>query len=258
LIGKALRDHLRSNVVGYIALFCFAMSGTAIALDGSNTVFSDDIVNGGVHAADLGPDAVRTSKILDGQVRSADIGNNTVQGVDILDATLTGDDVLDESLGAADLGTGSVGTDEIATSAVASEEIANETITTNDLQSNSVQFDEIEDGTVGKADIGPAAVGASEVGDGVITRAGTPVAVPGGAGENGSYTVNTATAACNAGEELIGGTGQWTPDDNASGDFELFISEVRLNTTAESVIVDGGNDSGVDHNLAAVAVCLQI
>ena len=155
-------------------------------------------------------------------------------------------------------GTGSVGPDEIASSAVASDEITNETVTTNDLQSNSVQFDEIEDGTIGQADIGSGAVGASEVGDGVVTRSGTPVNVPGGAGENGSYNVDTATAACNAGEELIGGNGQWSPDDNSSAEFELWIGEVRLNTATESIIVDGGNDSGADHNLTAVAVCLQV
>src|SRR4051794_33328652 len=72
------RNHIRSNVVGYIAIFLFAMSGTAIALDGSNTVFSDDIVNG--------------------QVKSADIGNQQVQSVDVKDETLTGADVANQSL----------------------------------------------------------------------------------------------------------------------------------------------------------------
>ena len=47
------REHIRSNVIGYIALFAFAMSGTASALDGSDTVFSDDIVNGEVKSADI-------------------------------------------------------------------------------------------------------------------------------------------------------------------------------------------------------------
>ena len=32
-----IREHLRSNVVGYVALFCFAMSGTAVAVDGSDS-----------------------------------------------------------------------------------------------------------------------------------------------------------------------------------------------------------------------------
>ena len=43
-----LHNHIRTNVVGYIAIFLFAISGTATALAGSDTVFSDDIVNGEV------------------------------------------------------------------------------------------------------------------------------------------------------------------------------------------------------------------
>ncbi len=77
-MGTRIRNHVRSNVVGYIAIFLFAMSGTAIALDGSNTVFSDDIVNG--------------------QVKSADIGNRQVQGIDVKDETLTSLDIADQSV----------------------------------------------------------------------------------------------------------------------------------------------------------------
>jgi hypothetical protein len=36
-MGTRIGNHIRSNVVGYVAIFLFAMSGTAIALDGSNT-----------------------------------------------------------------------------------------------------------------------------------------------------------------------------------------------------------------------------
>ena len=82
--------------------------------------------------------------------------------------------------------------------------------------------------------------------------------VAGGAAENGAYVVEQASAACNAGEELIGGTGFWTPNDNASGDFELWVAEVTMSTAGESIVVDGGNDSGVDHTLTAQAICLSI
>ena len=63
-MGGRIRNHLRSNVVGYIALFFVLTGGTAYALDGSNTVFSDDIVNGEVKAADLGTDSVTSSRIV--------------------------------------------------------------------------------------------------------------------------------------------------------------------------------------------------
>ena len=46
-MSKRIAAHLRRNVYGLLALF-FALSGTAIALDGQNTVFTDDITNGEV------------------------------------------------------------------------------------------------------------------------------------------------------------------------------------------------------------------
>jgi hypothetical protein len=102
-MGTRIGNHIRSNVVGYIAIFLFAMSGTAIALDGSNTVFSDDIVDGEVKTADLGNNSVRTSKIATGQVQSIDIGREQVQSVDVKDETLTGADILNQSVTGAEI-----------------------------------------------------------------------------------------------------------------------------------------------------------
>src|SRR5438034_1028070 len=93
-----IRDHLRSNVVGYVALFFVLTGGTAYALDGSNTVFSDDIVNGEVKTADidtgsvtngkLGTDAVKSNKILDGSVKNADLEANSVDSSNVVDNSL--------------------------------------------------------------------------------------------------------------------------------------------------------------------------
>jgi hypothetical protein len=54
--ASALGRHFRSNVVGYIALFCFAITGTAYALPGTNSVNSGDIKNRQVKRVDLAPD----------------------------------------------------------------------------------------------------------------------------------------------------------------------------------------------------------
>jgi hypothetical protein len=51
-MSKRIATHLRRNVYGLLALF-FALSGTAIALDGQNTVFTDDITNGEVKSVDI-------------------------------------------------------------------------------------------------------------------------------------------------------------------------------------------------------------
>jgi hypothetical protein len=51
-----LRSHLTyANVISTLCLFLLLGGGTAVALNGSNTVFSDDIVNGQVQQVDLKP-----------------------------------------------------------------------------------------------------------------------------------------------------------------------------------------------------------
>ncbi len=63
-----IRLHLRSNVVGYLALF-IALSGSA-------------------YAAGLANNSVKSKHIKDGQVKSADVRNNGLTGNDIKEASL--------------------------------------------------------------------------------------------------------------------------------------------------------------------------
>src|SRR3954451_23653124 len=83
-----IANHIRSNIVGYIALFLFAMGGSAYALDGplpgQNQVGSEDIINGEVKTGDIGtsevkannvaPDSLGGGKIVDRSVKNADLG----------------------------------------------------------------------------------------------------------------------------------------------------------------------------------------
>src|SRR4051794_94046 len=57
-----------ANVVATLSLFLVLSGGTAVALTGSNTVFSDDIV--------------------DNQVKSADVRNDTLTGGDVKESSL--------------------------------------------------------------------------------------------------------------------------------------------------------------------------
>ena len=129
-----LRCHLTyANVMSTLALFFALAGGTAVALDGSNTVFNDDIVNdevttadvrddnlafGGLYAQDLGPGSVGTSEVAnnslgngdfltgsvdsrvltDNSVTSADVQLSTLQGADVAANTLTGADIDESSL----------------------------------------------------------------------------------------------------------------------------------------------------------------
>jgi hypothetical protein len=87
-VRRGISEHIRSNVVGYVALFLVLSGGTAYALDGSNTVFSDDIVDNevktqdigdrNVRTADIGTDAVITGKIEDGAVSTGKLADGAV------------------------------------------------------------------------------------------------------------------------------------------------------------------------------------
>ena len=92
-----IRNHIRSNLVGYVAVF-LALGGTAAALPGSNTVFSDDITNGEVKAPDVANNAINTTKIAAGQVRNPDLATGAVNGPKVANLSLTGADVANDSL----------------------------------------------------------------------------------------------------------------------------------------------------------------
>src|SRR6476469_6094962 len=66
----------------WIVLLLVLSSGTAYALDGKNTVFTDDIVNGEVHSADVANDTTAFA------LRGVDIANGSLTGADIKESTL--------------------------------------------------------------------------------------------------------------------------------------------------------------------------
>jgi len=71
--------HIRSNVVGYVALF-FALSA-------------------GAYAAGLAPDSVRSKHIKNGQVKTQDVADDSLDQLDVRDGGLGGPDIADGSLG---------------------------------------------------------------------------------------------------------------------------------------------------------------
>ena len=142
-----IRNHIRSNVIGYVALFV-AMTGTAVALPGTNTVFTDDIVQGEVKSADLADDSVNGGKLRNNSTASRHVVNNSLESEDILDGAVGTADLADGSvdsakvlddtqagggLGPTDLAANSVGASEIASDAVNATEIANDTIDSGEI-----------------------------------------------------------------------------------------------------------------------------
>lgn len=117
-MSSRLRNHIRGNLVGYVALFLVLTGGTAQALNGSNTVFSDDIVNGQVRTADIAANAVTTSRLAPSSVGSGRVVDNSLTGADVGDGTLTGNDIQAESIFGGQIANGTVGAADIGAGAV--------------------------------------------------------------------------------------------------------------------------------------------
>jgi hypothetical protein len=113
MIAKPLSD-LRRQWLGALALFLVLTGGTAYALAGSNTVFSDDIVDGEVKAPDVANNAVATDELQSDGVRSVDVRDDALTGGGLSAADLASDsvgtrEVLDDSLTGADVSEGTLG-----------------------------------------------------------------------------------------------------------------------------------------------------
>jgi hypothetical protein len=125
----ARRRPSHATVVAYLALFV-ALGGTsALALSGSNTVFSDDIANdnfnsptegqGGLVASDLRAGSVGGSEVADSSLTGTDVFNNTISGADITNGSLSGADVFDNTIGGADVTNNSLSGSDINESSLA-------------------------------------------------------------------------------------------------------------------------------------------
>lgn len=88
---RGLFGQLRQQWLGALAFGLVLTGGTAYALDGSNTVFSDDIVNSEVRTADIRDGNVTQQDIKSAAVTEGKLGENAVTegklaGVDVLRA----------------------------------------------------------------------------------------------------------------------------------------------------------------------------
>ena len=80
-ISLGVRTHIRSNVVGYVALFV-AMSGSAYAVNGpapgTNSVGTADIINKEVKRQDVALDAINSSRVAPDTITGADIQESSL------------------------------------------------------------------------------------------------------------------------------------------------------------------------------------
>ena len=280
--STTLRNHLRSNVIGYVAVF-IALSGTAIASHpgGADTISAADIIN----------NEVRTEDIRDANVTTTDIRSDSITTGKIADGEVRSADVLDESLGTADLGVDSVGRSElvggavgtfeiganevlgrniavgevngghIATDALSGNDIANDAVGRLEIRQDAVGFVEIATDSVGGAELTTDAVTGGEFGS-VQERDGLGL-VEDPVAHDGIWTVGTDTVSCDPNEVMLSVTMNWTDagiDVNHGEKAFVGVPEIDRSGDTDTATVqaafDGGGGSADPATFSPVATCL--
>jgi hypothetical protein len=84
--------------VAFVALLA-ALSGTAVALPGKNTVDSGDLKKNAVRNADIRNNAVNGKKVKNSSLASGDVKNESLTGGDVKNDSLIGSDINESTLG---------------------------------------------------------------------------------------------------------------------------------------------------------------
>src|SRR2546423_4471739 len=202
-----------ANVISTLCLFLVLGGGTAVALSGSNTVFSDDIV--------------------DNQVYSADVRNDNLSG---------------GGLGAADLRAGSVGTRGVAPDSLGAADLATSAVGTDEVTNESLTGADILNGSLGPTEFGPipAARADSSANQTIAESTPTVISLDG----EGFDTTNLHDTAINnsrltapvAGVYQINGRVHW--HTGAAGGRQLEIEKNRGLPLAKTIARGEGNPLG--------------
>jgi hypothetical protein len=254
-----IRTHLRSNVVGYLALFV-AMSGTAVALPATNTVFSDDIVNGQVTTRDISDtNGVRSADVRDddkngGGLAAIDLASNSVGSSEIATDGVGGEEIATDGVGASEIATDGVGGEEIAPDVVGASEIAPQSVTSSEIGADAVTATEIADGAVG----GP------QLADVIEVATSFEVSVEDATAGDGDYGLGSIFVDCDtASRTLLGASIEWTDTNNQNEAMLRQIEMVRdqpglgLDGAIVTGVFDGGGGDANPGKFIAHATCLD-
>jgi hypothetical protein len=122
--SERIRRHLQSHVVAYVALFV-ALSGSALALPGKNSVKSNDIKRGAVKGRAIAGDAVKKAKIRDAAVTAPKLGPAAVTAAALADNAVTAPKLAQDSVTRQKVVQGAINGGKLANGAVNSAKVDN-------------------------------------------------------------------------------------------------------------------------------------
>jgi hypothetical protein len=145
-VGASIRRHLRSNVVGYVALFIALSAGAYAAGLPRNSVKSKQIKDGQVRLNDLAVGSVDGSKVIDDSLSAADIqdGAGSGLGADQLDGVSSNGFLQTGTAAGGDL-SGTFSALQIGANAVGATEVAGGSLPAGDLSFDPATQAELDD-----------------------------------------------------------------------------------------------------------------
>jgi hypothetical protein len=173
-------------VVAIVALVA-ALTGSAIALPGKNTVDKNDIQKNAVKTKTIKAGAVTEPKLADGAVSSAKIA----------DAAVTTAKIADAAVSSAKLANASVSSAKIADAAVDSAKVENDSLTGADLAPgviSVVAYGRVNNPDPGSPSLGAGGVGFTGVSGGNADQGRTTVSVSAGVLPNGGLATCSVQA----------------------------------------------------------------
>ncbi len=139
---KRILQHVRGNVVGYLALFVSlgGVSYAATTLAPANSVNSRAIIDGQVMTPDLAPNAIKADQFcLSGScVGSKEIANNAVSSSELAPGAVGTTQLAHGAIGTSQIANNAVGSGQVADGSLSGADIANNTITAANVKSGSL------------------------------------------------------------------------------------------------------------------------